>query len=934
MDMPIEGGKLAPPTFRGDSADVELFIRRFERLAVSHHLTDQERCDMVTDYCGRIVRETIEGFKAYQDGDWEKLKSDIRRFWNADLQSKRFRVKDLETLVMQSQRQQIHELEDWRKYQRNFIRIAGWLRGQNKLSDDDYAYYMWIGLHPRFRARLESRILLEDPNHDMSEPFLPENISKAAEAILGIQRFDTERLSSDIDYWHNLDEEDNRQFPASLQKKKQKRVTRFISPDDNGDDDEEEQRVPATHHQSRRSMQRQDQKREVPVRQRDKPQNSSEDEFDKLVERMQALSLDDPKYGIMYMKACRLNPLAADCLRKPMVNKVSQMPSHEARRDMPPHISRQNPNRFLSQREPPMGRPSGCYGCGEPGHVLRDCFQMQDLLNQRIVLKDYRGRYIHPDGAIIRHEPGETLVQAIKRMHPEVHLITCHQTLDESQEDDDQYADVMVYPVERSQRETRSYRKQTSGGPQASRVAAQDKGRRKEAVSGYKHAYSPPSFPTINPSPVETHQRAFNPDKDTEMFDSTPVSKPAKPAASGAHAVEKPRPASKTSQISKDVDPGVVLDKILDTPVTLPIREIVGSSKEVSACLQDAIKVKKVDLGQPITSNLVTKNKQDSLIHIEMKYKDTPIDFIVDTGSELNIISQRVYDMFEGLVINPAEAVTMRDANGGSSKLLGLVQEIPLKIGPIYTPVDAYVSTSPAFTGVLGRPWQREHHIGIEEREEGTFLTFPNDDGVSRSRLRVPEAYIRPVGSGPPSLLPESEVFGVVAEWSADKAEVYTGQDAAINPDPSTVDSSTALSQGRDIIQSSQDELMDIDGEETSASMQDKNRNAAASAQDLLCLQRTSSCTSSNTEDSVEDEIDMFLQQEPWDYLPDEDTIYEKRTYHIIKDRLQQEIPEMPAIKSGPCTILTDASLEFSGVLLPVDGYTFLLRDAKIFNNK
>ncbi|PIL36991.1 hypothetical protein GSI_00683 [Ganoderma sinense ZZ0214-1] len=162
------------------------------------------------------------------------------------------------------------------------------------------------------------------------------------------------------------------------------------------------------------------------------------------------------------------------------------------------------------------------------------------------------------------------------------------------------------------------------------------------------------------------------------MFDSTSVPKNAKASAPGAHAVEKPRPASKTSQISKDVDPGVVLDKILDTPVTLPIRDIVGSSKEVSACLQDAIKVKKVDLGQPITSNLVTKNKHDSLIHIEMKYKNTPIDFIVDTGSELNIISRRVYNMFEGLVINPAEAVTMRDANGGSSKLLGLVQEIPV----------------------------------------------------------------------------------------------------------------------------------------------------------------------------------------------------------------------------------------------------------------
>ncbi|TBU21914.1 hypothetical protein BD311DRAFT_677247, partial [Dichomitus squalens] len=107
-----------------------------------------------------------------------------------------------------------------------------------------------------------------------------------------------------------------------------------------------------------------------------------------------------------------------------------------------------------------------------------------------------------------------------------------------------------------------------------------------------------------------------------------------------------------------------------------------------------------------------------------MKYKDAPIDFIVDTGSELNIISKDVYDTFEGLMINPAEAVTMRDANGGSSKLLGLVREIPLKVGPIYTPIDAYVSSSPAFAGVLGRPWQREHQIGIEEREDGTYLTF------------------------------------------------------------------------------------------------------------------------------------------------------------------------------------------------------------------
>ena len=920
MDMPMEGGKLAPPTFRGDSADVGLFLRRFERLAVLHHLTEQERCETVTDYCGRMVRETIEGFKAYQEGNWEKLKADIRKFWNADLQSKRFRVRDLEALVMQTQKQGIHELEDWRKYQRNFIRIAGWLRGQGKLTDDDYAYYMWIGLHPRFRSRLESRILLEDPNHDMSEPFMPESISKAAEAILGIQRFDTERLSSDHSFMGNLDEDDYRQ------KKRQMRSMQ-------DDDEEEELRVPTAQHLPKRSLPKQDRRREAPSNQRDKFRGSlEEDEFDKLVDRMQALSLDDPKYGILYMKACKLNPLAVDCLYKPVINQVSQVPVQEPKRDIPPHIQRQNPNRFLQQRGPPPLRPNGCYGCGEPGHILRDCFKMQDLLNQRIVLKDYHGRFIHPEGGAVRHEPGETLLQAIKRVHPEVHLITCHQDYDENQ-DSRQYADVMVYPVERSQRETRSYRKQASGGPRASQIASPEKGR-KEAGSGLKPAYAPPSFPAKKPTPVETHQRAFNPDNDTEMIDGTVATKQNKTSASGAQGADKPRPANRTSQISKDVNPGVVLDKILDTPVTLPIREIVGSSKEVSACLQDAIKVKKVDFTQPITSNLVTKNKQDSLIHIEMKYKDTPIDFIVDTGSELNIISQRVYDMFEGLVINPAEAVTMRDANGGSSKLLGLVQEIPLKIGPICTPVDAYVSTSPAFSGVLGRPWQREHHIGIEEREEGTFLTFPNDDGISRSRLRVPETYTRIIGPGPPQLSPESEVFGIVAEWSANKAKVYIDQAVQTDPDLITINSPAIHEQSRgSSIQSSDEELMDIDSEENSANSQEENGNNANEAKDPLCLQRTTSSSSSTTDDSLEERIDTVMQQEPWD-IADEDTIFEKRTYHVIKDRLQQEIPEIEAIKSGPCTVITDISLEFSGALSPVNGQTFLLRDAKIFNKK
>ncbi|KAI9058100.1 hypothetical protein FKP32DRAFT_1582486 [Trametes sanguinea] len=194
VDMPVEGTKLAPRTFRGDPAQVEQFLRRFERLAMLHNLSSREKCETVVDYCSRVVRETIQGFSAYRQFRWEELKENIRVFWNADLEDKRFRIRDLQAFVARSKKQPIQEMKDWRRYLRRFIRIAGWLQGQGKISDHDYAYYMWTGLYPPFRNRLEARLLLRDPSHDMATPFEPEEIRKAAEAILGVNRFDTERL--------------------------------------------------------------------------------------------------------------------------------------------------------------------------------------------------------------------------------------------------------------------------------------------------------------------------------------------------------------------------------------------------------------------------------------------------------------------------------------------------------------------------------------------------------------------------------------------------------------------------------------------------------------------------------------------------------------------------------------------------------------------
>ncbi|KAI9068670.1 hypothetical protein FKP32DRAFT_1555612, partial [Trametes sanguinea] len=533
-------------------------------------------------------------------------------------------------------------------------------------------------------------------------------------------RFDTERLGSDepydVDSEEESDESPEPERTSSTRQRKSKPRSRRAQPewkeDEDSDEEEFEERVRTQPRKAPRAAKGKEDSRAK------KEVKSEEKEFDELVEQMKKLAVSDPQYGLLFLKACSMKPMAADCLPRPQVNQ-SVPDRFEPRRMLPPHMARPDPNRFLSHR--PQGPvSSGCFGCGESGHIMGECPRIQEFLEKRQVLRDYRGRFTTPDGMIVRRGPDENWVQAFKRSVVDVHFVTFGSRLDEiSNDDDEESANVMVYPVERSQRETRSYRKQVfDRGPSP----YQDKGKQKEYTPSQKPSQPMTRFPMQRLTPVETQPQTFNPDKDVEMMEDRtqpPRQKKANPAPVGDHT----RVPAKASQISKNVDPTSVLDKILDSPVTLSVREVVGVSKDVASCLQDVLKVKKAELATAPVSNLVT-SKTSSLIRLEMECNQKPVSFIVDTGSQLNIISEKVCKNIVRRPINMDEAISMNDANGGSGRLLGLVEDIPWKIGHVKTPISAYVAENPPFDGLLGRPWQRAHKIGIEERDDGTYLTF------------------------------------------------------------------------------------------------------------------------------------------------------------------------------------------------------------------
>ena len=196
--MPIPGSKAAPKKFKGDFSEVKKFIKHYEKLCDYNQVTSaQDKCETVTQYTSRHVTEFIEGLSSYENSNWDQLKADILKYYDADLDTKRYKRKDLLSYVKTMRGKRIPTLAAWKKYVRGFIRIAGWLQSVNKITQDEYAGYFWEGIYKGLRTKIESRLMAKDPDKDLSTAFPVDKIISTAEKLLHRDRFDADLLLSE-----------------------------------------------------------------------------------------------------------------------------------------------------------------------------------------------------------------------------------------------------------------------------------------------------------------------------------------------------------------------------------------------------------------------------------------------------------------------------------------------------------------------------------------------------------------------------------------------------------------------------------------------------------------------------------------------------------------------------------------------------------------
>lgn len=151
------------------------------------------------------------------------------------------------------------------------------------------------------------------------------------------------------------------------------------------------------------------------------------------------------------------------------------------------------------------------------------------------------------------------------------------------------------------------------------------------------------------PVPVQVHEPRFDPRNDAEIIqDQSNLKHSSKRPSDNRSDIELALRLAQKSAISAHMDPFNVLDRVLSLKVKLAVGEVLGVSCELMNLLRENIKLKpgkEMPVPAVRLSVLGSRFKAKTwglLIKIGLEYDGRPVNAIIDTGSQLNIVSSRI----------------------------------------------------------------------------------------------------------------------------------------------------------------------------------------------------------------------------------------------------------------------------------------------------
>ncbi|KAI4294672.1 hypothetical protein K525DRAFT_175244, partial [Schizophyllum commune Loenen D] len=83
-----------------------------------------------------------------------------------------------------------------------------------------------------------------------------------------------------------------------------------------------------------------------------------------------------------------------------------------------------------------------------------------------------------------------------------------------------------------------------------------------------------------------------------------------------------------------------------------------------------------------------------------------PVNAIIDTGSQLNVLNERLmHSLLAGKTVDMENPTRMKDANGGDSTLLGVARDVEITLANLSSLTDVHIGSNVPFDLLLGQPW-------------------------------------------------------------------------------------------------------------------------------------------------------------------------------------------------------------------------------------
>ena len=427
MDLPARGTRNAPKTFKGKYTRVEGFIRHYEKLLSKYNITDNsDKCNGILEYVTLTVKTLILSTTEYQANDWKGLKKYLLKVYDAERARFRYKPSDVLAYAKKHSNKTCDNLTKWLKYSRKYQALSGTLYQQNKLSELEYHGFFWLGIPEKLRAILEDKLDKKFPLRDAGAYKKVEEVNEVAEKYFSRDKFTSLIASGPYIFDIPSEDEDSDEDSSS-----DSDSDLDSSSDSDSDDDKYHKKSHRSHKRSKRrrsvpditpkltstpNMEKSKEGLRAEVRaHRTKPQGSK-DEVAEIIHKLSNLKVDDPSYPAVYYQALRLDKSGAieKCFQTPQSKRQEQ---RSPKSTMPNQTQNQSENyrrpRIFEAQQP---RPSGCYGCGLPGHTLSECQVMKERLTRgEVVIEPGTRRYTFANGNTIRRQAGESIAQAVDR---------------------------------------------------------------------------------------------------------------------------------------------------------------------------------------------------------------------------------------------------------------------------------------------------------------------------------------------------------------------------------------------------------------------------------------------------------------------------------------------------------------------------------------